>query len=80
MPALFFGLSYGLAMVIKLRLKAKKLPPMALGLDFGQIVNLLLLTLPVLTAVETYFGMEYEDYLAPGFTDFTQSSSIMLST
>lgn len=57
LPALFFGLSYGLATVIKLRVEAKKLPPMALGLDFGQIVALLLLTLPILTAVETYFGL-----------------------
>jgi len=57
LPALFFGLSYGFATLIVLRVKARDLPVSALGLDFGQIVALLLLTLPVLTAFETYFGM-----------------------
>jgi len=59
LPALFFGLSYGFATLIILRVKARDLPASALGLDFGQIVALLLLTLPVLTAFETYFGMIY---------------------
>jgi len=57
LPALFFGLSYGFATLIVLRVKAQDLPVSALGLDFGQIVALLLLTLPILTAFETYFGM-----------------------
>lgn len=54
-PALLFALAYGLTQVLSLRLRAQ-IPEEARGVDFGQLVALFLLALPVLAAAETYYG------------------------
>ena len=54
---LIFGLSYGIAQVIKARWGiAPSLAPDVGKMDFGQIVPLLLLLLPGLAAGEAYYG------------------------
>ncbi|KAE9379656.1 hypothetical protein N431DRAFT_526962 [Stipitochalara longipes BDJ] len=57
---LIFGLSYGIAQLVNVRWQNS--PPLAPGvgrMDFGQIVPLLLLVLPVLAAGEAYY--EWKD-------------------
>jgi hypothetical protein len=55
---LIFGLSYGIAQIVQVRWY--NLPPLngsTNHMDFGQIVPLLLLTLPALAAGEAYYGV-----------------------
>jgi hypothetical protein len=59
LPPMLFFLAYGLAQTILVRWKyAPAIGETAARMDFGQIVPVFLLALPLLAALEIYNGME----------------------
>jgi hypothetical protein len=60
-----FSISYGVTQVISTRLFAPDIQGSENTVDFGQIVPLFLLGLPIMAAIETY----YEAHLGQLLTD-----------
>ena len=65
-PALFFGLSYGISQVSVYRWdRPPNMTEDAKAMSFGQIVPLFLLILPALTAAEIFYGKTFSTYSFP---------------